>query len=429
MVATPPENFKVSIIQSFGTVHYLTKKNKVMFLKTFSIQLRQGLKKSLLIMKLTAIIMLALCLQANARGYAQQVTLTLRDVPLQKVFKEIQTQTGYHFLYPYELLESAGNVTVKVKNASIEEALIRCLDKTHLTFTIVERTVVIKEKEKEATILEVPFLIQPEPAFLKVSGKVSDEEGNPLPGVSVLIKGSTQGTNTNESGQFSIEVPEGSTRVLVFSFVGRETLEVPLNNRTEINVVLRRNVEQQSEIVVVGYSTRDKSELTSAVSVISGNDLRDVTSSNIGAMLQGKVAGLQVVNSSGVPGAVPELRLRGVSSVNASQSPLFVVDGIIGGNYDPSDVESVTVLKDAGATAMYGSQANAGVVIVTTKKGKSGKTRYNLKTSAGFRTPDFGKMDMMNGEELYYYQKQFYRDYVPADSGNSFKVDVLKFYN
>ena len=357
-------------------------------------------------MKLTTIIMLAICLQANARGYAQQVTLTLRDVPLQKVFKEIQNQTGYHFLYPYELLESAGNVSVKVKNASIEETLERCLIKTLLTFSIIEKTVVIKEKEKNALLIAEPPLINAEPSFIKITGKVSDEEGNPLPGVSVLIKGSSQGTNTNENGLFSIEVPEGATPVLVFSFVGRETLEVPVNNRTEINVVLTQTLEQQSEIVVVGYSTRDKSELTSAVSVISGNDLRDVTSSNIGAMLQGKVAGLQVVNSSGVPGAVPELRLRGVSSVNASQSPLFVVDGIIGGNYDPGDVESVTVLKDAGATAMYGSQANAGVVIVTTKKGKSGKTSYHLKTSAGFRTPDFGKMDMMKGEELYYYQKQ-----------------------
>ncbi|MEO6683356.1 MAG: SusC/RagA family TonB-linked outer membrane protein [Ginsengibacter sp.] len=400
-----------------------------MFLKLFTIQSKHHLIKTLLIMKLTVVILLAICLQANATGYAQQVTLTLRDVPLQKAFKEIQTQTGYHFMYPYEILEKAGNVSVNVKNVDVEVALKQCLLKTNLTFTIVEKTIVIREKEVQYIKEVIQTIPLNDPGFIKISGKVTDTEGNPLQGVSVLIKGSSFGTNTNENGNYGLEVPEQSIQVLLFSFVGMESQEVPINNRTVINVTLQQHVQQQKEIVIIGYSEKDKSELTSAISVVSGKDLRDVTSSNIGAMLQGKVAGLQVVNSSGVPGAVPELRLRGISSVNASQSPLFVVDGIIGGNYDPNDVESITVLKDAGATAMYGSQANAGVVIVTTKKGTSAKTSYQLRASAGFRTPDFGKMDMMNGEELFYYQKQFYRDYVPTDTGNSYKIDVLKFYN
>ena len=187
--------------------------------------------------------------------------------------------------------------------------------------------------------------------------------------------------------------------------------------------------KQQREIVVVGYSEKSKNELTSAVGVVSGSKLRDVTSNNVGSMLQGKVAGLQVVNSSGVPGATPEIRLRGISSVNASQTPLYVVDGIIGGNFDPNDVESISVLKDAAATAMYGSQANAGVIVVTTKKAKTEEPSFEAKISTGFRTPDFGNMDMMNGSQLYNYQKEFYRDYIPSDSGNSYKVDLLKFYN
>ena len=146
-------------------------------------------------------------------------------------------------------------------------------------------------------------------------------------------------------------------------------------------------------------------------------------------MLQGKVAGLQVINNSGVPGAAPEIRLRGVSSINATQSPLFVIDGIIGGNYDPNDVESVTVLKDAGATAMYGSQANGGVIIITTKKAKNGKNRFETRITTGFRRPDFGEMDMMNGSELYEYQKELYRDYIPGVTDNSYKIDLLKFYS
>ncbi|MEO6149622.1 MAG: SusC/RagA family TonB-linked outer membrane protein, partial [Mucilaginibacter sp.] len=140
------------------------------------------------------------------------------------------------------------------------------------------------------------------------------------------------------------------------------------------------------------------------------------------------VAGLQVVNSSGAPGSAPEIRLRGISSVNASQSPLFVVDGIIGGNYDPNDVESITVLKDAGATALYGSQANAGVIIVTTKTAKEGKTKFEVKLTTGFKTADFGKLNLMNGSELYDSHKEFYRDYIVGAPDNTYKIDLIKFY-
>jgi TonB-linked SusC/RagA family outer membrane protein len=427
VVATLPAKFLVINNTIIRECSLFNQKNKVMFLKILSVRSKQNLTKTLLIMKLTAILILMACLQVTAKSYSQKVTLSMRDAPLQKVFKEIQKQTGYNFLYPYELLEKAGKVDVKIYNAPLQEALQQCLQKTTLTYSIVDKTIVIKEKEAEKTVSN-PATVSTIPLMI-ISGKVTDENGKPLQGVSVLIKGSSLGTNTNVNGEFSIDVPDNSSKVLVFSFVGMETQEVNVSGKTTITVTLQNNNQQQKEIVVVGYSEKSKSALTSAVSVVSGDKLRDVTSSNIGDMLQGKVAGLQVVNSSGVPGAVPEIRLRGISSVNASQSPLFVVDGIIGGNFDPNDVESVTVLKDAGATAMYGSQANAGVIIVTTKKGRPGKTNYEAKITTGFRTPDFGKMQMMNGSELYNYQKQFYRDYVPSDSGNSYKIDILKFYD
>jgi TonB-linked SusC/RagA family outer membrane protein len=377
-------------------------------------------------MKFTTILIVVACLQVSATGNSQNVTLNMRDAPLHKVFKAIQKQTGYNFLYTYELLDKAGTVNVSIHNAPLKEALEKCLQNKKLTYSILEKTIVIKAKEERKTD---EFVLPTIVALARISGRVVDENNKPLQGVSVLIKGLSVGTNTDANGSFSIDVPDNSSGILVFSFVGMESQEVNVKGKTEVNVTLHQVVQAQTEIVIVGYSEKSKSELTSAVSVVSGDDLRDVTANNIGTMLQGKVSGLQVVNSSGVPGAVPEIRLRGVSSVNASQSPLFVVDGIIGGNYDPNDVESVSVLKDAGATAMYGSQANAGVIIVTTKKGKLGKTRYEVKATTGFRTPDFGKMKMMNGAELYNYQKQFYRDYVPTDSGNSYKIDILKFYN
>ncbi len=232
----------------------------------------------------------------------------------------------------------------------------------------------------------------------------------------------------NDSGIFKIEVPTG-TIVLNISSIGFATKEVSVSAAdNNIVIALDETNKELSEVVVVGYNAKKKGEITSAVTVVDAAKLKDVTTNDVGNMLQGKVAGLQVVNSSGVPGATAEIRLRGVSSINASQTPLYVVDGVIGGNFDPNDVESITVLKDASATAMYGSQANAGVILVTTKRAKSGKPVIEFKATAGFRTPDFGKMDMMNASQLYNYQKEFYRDYIPTDTGNSYKIDLLKFY-
>ena len=232
----------------------------------------------------------------------------------------------------------------------------------------------------------------------------------------------------DDSGAFKIEAPAGNFTLSVSS-IGFASKEIPVNSTdNNITVSLTETDKNLNEVIVVGYSDKKKGELTSSVTVVDAAKLKDVTTNDVGSMLQGKVAGLQVVNSSGVPGANAEIRLRGVSSINASQSPLYVVDGIIGGNFDPNDVESITVLKDAAATAMYGSQANAGVIVVTTKRAKTNKTAYEFKATVGMRTPDFGKLDMMTGSQLYDYQKEFYRDYIPSDTGNSHKIDLLKFY-
>ncbi len=211
----------------------------------------------------------------------------------------------------------------------------------------------------------------------------------------------------DDSGRFKIEVPAGgfTLKITSIGFAAKEVAVNPTDNN--IIISLTETDKNLNEVVVVGYSDKKKGELTSAVTVVDAAKLKDVTTNDVGSMLQGKVAGLQVVNSSGVPGAGAEIRLRGVSSINASQTPLYVVDGIIGGNFDPNDVESITVLKDAAATAMYGSQANAGVIVVTTKKAKSNQTAFEFKATTGFRTPDFGQLDMMDGSQLYNYQKEF----------------------
>jgi len=262
-----------------------------------------------------------------------------------------------------------------------------------------------------------------------VSGKIiSSSDQQPLPGAAISVKGSRVGVSSKVDGTFLITLPSQKA-TLVVSSVGFLNKEIEVNaGQRDLVIFLSDNVTQLNDVVVVGYSSKKQSELTSAVTVVSAEKLKDVTANNVGTMLQGKVAGLQVVNSSGAPGSGPEIRLRGVSSVNANQSPLFVVDGIIGGNYDPNDVETITVLKDAASTALYGSQANAGVIIVTTKSAKTGKTRFEVKATSGFRTADFGKMELMNSNELYDYHKEFYRDYIVGATDNSYKIDLVKFY-
>lgn len=262
-----------------------------------------------------------------------------------------------------------------------------------------------------------------------VTGRVvSGKSGEPLSGATISLPSINRSVVADNTGAFSISVPANTTMLQV-SFAGFTVREIPLTGtETSLTIRMDESANNLDEVVVIGYNTRRRGDITSAVQVIDEKKLKDVTANNIGTMLQGKVAGLQVVNSSGVPGAQPEIRLRGVSSINAAQSPLFVVDGIIGGNYDPNDVESVTVLKDAGATAIYGSQANGGVIIITTKKAKAGKLRYEARITSGFRTPDFGQMDMMNSRQLYNHHKEFYRDYVPTDTGNSYKIDLQKFF-
>ena len=254
-----------------------------------------------------------------------------------------------------------------------------------------------------------------------VKGRVTDESNNQtLPGVSVSIKGTTQGTITDVNGDYSIAV-KSANDILVFSFIGFTPKEVLVGPQTKVDIALTVNAVNLDELVVMGYSTKKRTEITSAVTTISSDKLMDVTSNDIGTMLQGKVSGIQVINSSGAPGSGSEIRIRGISSMSAPQGPLYVVDGIIGGTFDPNDVETITVLKDAGATGMYGSQANGGVVVVTTKKAKANKPQFEFKAVYGFRTADHGNVHMMDTKTLYDYQREYFRD------PNLYVIDDRKF--
>jgi len=345
---------------------------------------KRNFTKPLLIMKLTAIFILAACLQANANAYAQQVTLSFKNAPLQKVFKEIKRQTGYNFLCTTELLEQAGRVDLEARNIPLEQALQQCLKNTSLTYTIVEKTIVIKQKPDEKPVPHV--VATPVPA-LPVKGRITDENGNPLQGASVLIKGTNQGVNTDPNGEFSIEVPENSPAILIVSYVGMETKEISIADKKFISLSLRLSTAIQQEIIVVGYGSQRKVDITAPIAVVKGSEIAKQPSVNAISGLQGKVAGVQITND-GSPGASPQIRIRGVGSINGGLNPLFVVDGVWTtdiGFLNSSDIESVSILKDASAGAIYGNRSANGVVVITTIKGKSGTPVIHYSASAGWQ--------------------------------------------
>ena len=261
-------------------------------------------------------------------------------------------------------------------------------------------------------ILLFSLLLASLPTFAQVTVKgtvISTEDGEPIIGAGVYEKGTMNGTVCSVDGTYSINVA-GPNSVLVFTSIGFKTVEIPVGSRAVIDVSLEVDQQLLDEVVVVGYSSKTRAEITSAVSVVSADKLNDVVTSDISHMLQGKVAGVSVINSSGLPGSSASIRIRGTSSLNAPQEPLYVVDGIIGGSYDPNDVESVTVLKDAGSTGMYGAQANGGVIVVTTKKAKSDQLQFNFKSTVGLAQPDFSRQRLMNSRQLYQYYREYYRD-------------------
>ncbi len=240
-----------------------------------------------------------------------------------------------------------------------------------------------------------------------ITGKVSDELGNDLPGVNILVKGTNIGSTTDANGSFTLEVKDPSG-TLIASFIGYLTQEVPLSNRTRVSITLQPDVQQLSEVVVVGYGTQEKKDLTGSVSSVNAQDIQKVQVSGVDQALQGQIAGVQISTTSGAPGGNVNVLIRGVSSITGGVQPLFVIDGFpvnsVGiGNpmntINPNDIESIDVLKDASATAIYGSRGSNGVIIITTKRGKSGKPTIQFNAYEGVQDVA-KKIEMMNAQEF-----------------------------
>ncbi|MBL7696825.1 MAG: TonB-dependent receptor [Chitinophagaceae bacterium] len=322
------------------------------------------------------------CLKVNGGVFAQKISLSLKDVPLAKVFKEIQRQTSYKFIYSDEILESKKQVSAVLKDVPLREALDKTVTTRDLEYVIDGNSIIVRRKRSEPT--KVADLI-----LADISGKITDEKGEPVAGASILVKGTNIGTSSDEQGNFKLQLTKDQ-QVLVISSIGFETKEIRVPESGTITVTLTRRDETAIEdVVVVGFGTQKKTDLTGAVSTVSADKVNQGVNQSLSHALQGRASGVTVIQNSGEPGAGVEIRIRGTGSIN-DNSPLYVVDGVISSisMLNPADIESISILKDAASAAIYGSRGANGVVIVTTKKGRRDqKTNISFNTSQGLQQP------------------------------------------
>ncbi len=382
------------------------------------------IKKWLWIMKLMAFFFFLGMFQVHASAYAQNemVTLDVNRMTVEKVFKTITQQLSYDIFYGNDELDTRCQVTLSTRKMSVQDLLEEVL-KGNYSYEFVGKTIIIRPvKQSDKKIV--------------IQGTVKDQQGGSLPGVTVLVKGSTIGVSTDGNGKFRLEVASADSLVLVFSFVGMETKEVAYWGETELNVVMKEKDAKLDEVVVTGYQQIEKRQLTSAVSSVKTEDLNMIGATSIEQMLQGQLAGLSVINISAAPGAAPKIRVRGTATITGNADPLWVLDGVmlensvpisvaelnspdvmnmfnsaIGG-INPSDIESITVLKDASATAIYGTRAANGVIVVTTKKGKRDggfNISYQHTSSVSLR-PSYDDFDLLNSQERVELTQQCYDD-------------------
>jgi TonB-linked SusC/RagA family outer membrane protein len=344
-----------------------------------------ALVQMLRVMKLTTVLLLTCALQISAAGYSQKITLNLKNVPLSKVFKEIRKQTGISFFYNTEMIRQAGKVSVQVKDAELKEVLAQCLSNQDLEYSIVDNTIILSEKERVINVSNEP---EKKPD-IEISGTVVDEQGRPLNGATVKVKGTDRGTSTDATGRFTLQLPDnGGT--LVISYVGYEATELRVNKAGDVAVTLKLRLEASEEVLVVGYGTQRRKELTTSVAQISGKDILKSQSVTVSNALSGKVPGLIINQRNSRPGAdEATYSVRGTSTYQ-NNAALVVVDGVANRDgldrIDPNDIESVTVLKDASA-AIYGAQSANGVILITTKRGTTGKPKVTYSYNHGFVSP------------------------------------------
>ena len=366
------------------------------------------------IMKLTGVFLTVAFLHVSAGSFSQQVTLSLKDVPIEKVFREIERQTGYGFLYNKKMFADFPNVTIEARNEDIKEVLDQCFRSMPVDYVINNQTIVIREKTQ-------PEKETPPPG--EIHGHITDSTGAPLSGASVSVKGTRKGTSTDTKGNFELKGIDNNATLIV-SYAGFESQEIKLNGRNEISLQLKQSMSKLDETVVKGYYTTTDRLNTGDVTTVKGETINEQPVSDPILALEGRVPGLYIQQTSGAPGAYSTIRIMGQNSIANGNDPLYIVDGVpfssvslsstsmTGGaipipsstngisvsntnggglspfnTLNPTDIESIEVLKDADATAIYGSRGANGVILITTKRGKAGDTRLDMNVYSGGGQP------------------------------------------
>lgn len=360
-------------------------------------------EKIILRMKLTTLFLLMCFVQAfAAKSYSQSTKLTmeLRDVSVVEVLKTIEEKSEFYFVYNKDAIDLDRKVSLNAKDRSISDILDFLFKETNVSYKVIDRHIILSTLQTE----------QPD---LTVKGKVTDSGGEPIPGVTVLLKGSNRGTITDAGGTYSLSNISGNG-TLVFSFIGMKTTEIKIDNQSKIDVVMKEETIGLDEVVAVGYGTEKKASLTAAISNMKTGEIAKIPTSNLSNVLAGRLSGTFVRSSTGTPGISSDIRIRGVASFSGDQYnvPIYVIDGVVRDKtsfdaLDPNEVAEITILKDAASAAIYGSRSSNGVVLVNTKTGEKGK--MVVQYSSIFGTERTGKLP----------------EYIPMEQGLHISQSVL----
>jgi len=378
-------------------------------------KLPNELAKLFRIMRITMLLLVVGCVHLSATSMSQTITLKANRQSLPKVFELVEKQTGYQVLYSDRFIQSTKPVTISADRMPLGTFMQAVLTPESLTYQIFENTILIS---RLATDVAGNIDSEMQSQQRMISGTVTDESGTPLEGVTVSAKGTPVAVKTGGAGEYRIEFPLAGT-MLVFTNVGFEPAEYAVGNRSRMDVSMKASMSDLDEVVVVGYGTQRKKDVTGSVSSVKGEDLEKTPATTFVQSLQGKIPGVDIKAASNAPGGGMRIRIRGTNSINASSEPLYVIDGfpVMNGGFNPqgagnqanpadplasispNEIESVEILKDASATAIYGSRGANGVVLITTKRGKEGKAKIDFGYSlnvASIRK----KLDLANAEQL-----------------------------
>jgi len=422
--------------------------------------LNRIIPKFYLKMKFTLLFLTVILFQAQANsGYSQntKISLNLKGVNYLKVFEEIESKTDFNFFYKTEDIDENKKISLRVKNMKVETILKDMFQDTNISFTLLNKQIVIQKQhfdgDVDKNIANTPTKEADIPAQVEettIKGKVTDENRDPLPGATVAVKGKNIGVSTDMAGAFNLTVPDGTT-TLVISFVGYKTLEVEIGDRQFLDIKLETDIASLSEVVVIGYGTVKKEDLTGSVGVVKmENIINQAPTVNLDHALQGQIAGVHVSAGTGQPGAAARVRIRGTTSLFGSNQPLYVINGIpvapnsnipaggaggrgLGssleeqglntplGNINSNDIASISVLKDASATAIYGSRAANGVIIIETKRGVYSSTP-TFDANYSYSTQSAQTLDVLNAAQ---YKEVWTTAVENSSSTNAFAQSVL----